>query len=91
MYNAITTVIGVGASPGAADSGRAALTWIVPTVVLAAIFAMHLRLLLRDQRLTRAAEAAAPAADPLIALLGEVRSGRVSIERAAETIRRPVP
>jgi hypothetical protein len=86
LYNAITTVIGVGASPGAADSGRAALTWIVPTLTLAAIFVMHLRLLLRDQRLTRSAESAAPG-DPLIALLEDVRSGRVTTAQAAATIR----
>lgn len=88
LYNAITTVLGVGASAGAADSVRAALTWIVPTVVLAAIFATHLRLLLRDQRLTRSAESAAPA-DALVALLEDVRAGRVSVEGAAAMIRSP--
>ena len=46
------------------------------------------RKLLRDQRLSRAAEAVP--ADPLLALLEEVRAGRVSIERAAATIRGPV-
>jgi len=86
LYNAITTVIGVGASPGAADSGRAALTWIAPTVALAAIFMTHLRLLLRDQRATRGAETVAPV-DPLVALLEDVRAGRVSVEHAATTIR----
>ena len=89
LYNAITTVIGVGASPGAADSGRAALTWIVPTVTLAAIFTAHLRLLVRDQGATRGAETTAPA-DPLLALLEDVRAGRVSLEQAAATIRRVV-
>ena len=89
LYNAITTVIGVGASPGAADSGRAALTWIVPTVTLAAIFTGHLRLLVRDQGATRGAETTAPA-DPLLALLEDVRAGRVSAEQAAATIRRAV-
>jgi hypothetical protein len=43
---------------------------------------------LRDQRRTRAAEPAAPA-DPLVALLEDVRAGRVSVEQAAATIRRP--
>jgi hypothetical protein len=89
LYNAITTVIGVGASPGAADSGRAALTWIVPTVALAAIFVTHLRLLLRDQRATRVADAGI-AADPLVALLEDVRAARVSVEHAAKTIREGV-
>ena len=90
LYNAITTVTGVGASPGAADSGRAALTWIVPTLALAAIFVTHLGLLLRDQRATRAAEAITPAADALVLLLEDVRAGRVSVERAAATIRGPL-
>lgn len=90
LYNAITTLIGVGSTPGAADSGRAALTWAVPALVLAAIFAIHLRLLVRDQRVTRAAEVT-PATDPLVALLEDVRAGRVSVERAAETIRHPAP
>jgi hypothetical protein len=60
----------------------------VPTLALAAIFATHLRLLLRDQRATHVTEAAAPA-DPLVALLEDVRAGRVSVEQAAATIRGP--
>jgi hypothetical protein len=84
LYNAITTLIGVGGT----DAGRAALTWLVPALALAAAFAIHLTLLLRDQRRTRAAEPAAPA-DPLVALLEDVRAGRVSVERAAATIRGP--
>jgi hypothetical protein len=84
LYNAITALIGVGGT----DAARAGLTWLVPALTLAAVFAMHLTLLLRDQRRTRAAEPAAPA-DPLVALLEDVRAGRVSVEQAAATIRRP--
>jgi hypothetical protein len=84
LYSAITALTGTGDR----DAARTALTWVVPVVALAAIFARHLALLLRDQRQTHAAEVA-PAADPLIALLEDVRAGRVSVERAAETIRRP--
>jgi hypothetical protein len=84
LYNAITALIGVGGT----DAGRAGLTWLVPALALAAVFAMHLTLLLRDQRRTRAAEPAAPA-DPLVALLEDVRAGRVSVEQAAATIRGP--
>ena len=85
LYSAITAVAGVGE----ADATRTARTWVVPTVALTAIFASHLTLLMRDQRLTRVADAAAPA-DPLVVLLEDVRSGRVSVERAAATIRGPV-
>ena len=81
VYNAITALAGVGEQ----DAGRTALTWVVPALVLAAIFAAHLALLLRDQRQTRATEP--PPADPLVALLEDVRAGRVSVERAAATIR----
>jgi hypothetical protein len=86
LYSAITALTGTGDR----DAARTALTWVVPVVALAAIFARHLALLLRDQRQTHAAEVA-PAADPLIVLLEDVRAGRVSVERAAETIRRPAP
>lgn len=84
VYNAITVVAGVSEP----DAGRTALTWLVPALVLAAIFVAHLALLLRDQRRTRATDVVS--ADPLLALLEEVRAGRVSIERAAATIRGPV-
>ena len=84
LYNAITTLIGVGGT----DAGRAALTWLVPALALALAFTIHLTLLLRDQRRTRAAEPAATA-DPLLALLEDVRAGRVSVEAAAATIRGP--
>jgi hypothetical protein len=86
LYNAITSAAHVGD----ADAARTALTWLVPAVALAAIFAAHLRLLLRDQRQTRVAEAAAPA-DPLVALLEDVRAGRVSVEDAAAKLRVPGP
>lgn len=86
LYNAITVVAGVPT----ADGGRTALSWALPALVLAAVFAAHLMLLLRDQRLTRATDAAVPA-DPLVALLEEVRAGRMSVERAAATIRGPGP
>ncbi|MDP9320238.1 MAG: hypothetical protein M3P16_03965 [Chloroflexota bacterium] len=85
LYNAITSIAGVGGE----DAGRIALTWIAPALSLAAIFAVHLTLLLRDQRLTRAGEPAP--ADGLLALLEDVRSGRVSVERAAATIRGSSP
>jgi Domain of unknown function (DUF5671) len=84
VYNAITVLAGVSEL----DAGRTALTWLVPAVTLAAIFVGHLRPLLRDQRQTRAAEP--PPADSLLALLEDVRAGRVSIERAAATIRGPL-
>jgi hypothetical protein len=84
LYNAITSAARVGD----ADAARTALTWVVPLVALAVIFVAHLRLLLRDQRMTRAAEEATPV-DPLVALLEDVRAGRVSVERAAATIRGP--
>jgi hypothetical protein len=84
LYNAITSIAQVGEG----DAARTALTWLVPTAALAAIFASHLVLLLRDQRVARVAEPA-PATDPLTALLEDVRAGRVSVERAAATIRGP--
>lgn len=83
LYNAITALAGVAGEDGV----RTGLTWIVPALALAAIFAVHLTLLLRDQRRTRAADV--PAADALVALLEEVRAGRVSVEHAAATIRGP--
>ena len=83
LYNAITAVVRVG-DP---DAPLTALTWIMPAVLLAAIFAAHLRLLLRDQRRTRATEAVA--VDPLMALLEDVRAGRVSVETAASKLRVP--
>ena len=82
LYEAITAVIGVGD----AFAWRTAATWAVPALAFALIFATHLRLLLRDQRQTRAADAAV-ATDPLLALLEEVRAGRVSAEAAAAAIR----
>ena len=84
LYNAIATLAAVGGP----DGGRTAFTWTVPGLTLAAIFAIHLTLLLRDQRLTRAAEPAT-SPDPLIALLEDVRAGRVSVERVAATVRGP--
>jgi len=84
VYNAITLIAGISEF----DAGRTALTWVVPALALAAIFVTHLAMLLRDQRLSRAADVAP--ADPLLALLEDVRAGRVSIERAAATIRGPV-
>jgi hypothetical protein len=84
VYNAITVVAGISEF----DAGRTALTWVVPALTLAAIFVTHLAMLLRDQRMSRAADVGP--ADPLLALLEDVRAGRVSIERAAATIRGPV-
>jgi hypothetical protein len=85
LYNAITAVVGVGD----ADARRTALTWLVPAIALALILAAHLVLLLRDQRRTRSPEAPT-AADPLLVLLEEVRAGRMTVERAAATIRGPL-
>ena len=84
LYSAITGLAGVGEP----DAARTALTWIMPAVLLAAVFTAHLVLLLRDQRETRTPAAAV---DPLIALLEEVRGGRISVEGAAATIRGPGP
>lgn len=84
VYNTITLIAGVSEF----DAGRTALTWVVPALTLAAIFVTHLAMLRRDHRLSRAADVAP--ADPLLALLEDVRAGRVSIERAAATIRGPV-
>lgn len=83
VYNAITAIVGVGEG----DAVRTAATWVEPALVLALVFAAHLAMLLADQRRTRATDV--PPADPLLALLEEVRAGRVSIERAAATIRGP--
>ena len=84
LYNAITSV----ASVGEGDAARTALTWLVPAAALAVSFWSHLVLLLRDQRRSRSAEPA-PASDALLALLEDVRAGRVSVERAAASIRGP--
>ncbi len=83
-YNAITAVAGVGEG----DAARTAASWVEPTLVLVFVFATHLALLLRDQRQTRAPEGTP--ADPLLALLEDVRAGRVSAERAAAMIGRPL-
>ena len=82
LYNAITVIAGVADK----DAALTAMTAILPAVLLGAIFATHLVLLLRDQRLTRAAEH--PVSDGLLALLEDVHAGRVSVESAAATIRR---
>jgi len=81
VYNAITVVAGISEF----DAGRTALTWVVPALTLAAIFVSHLTMLVRDQRQTRATEV--PPADPLLALLEDVRAGRVSVAGAAAAIR----
>lgn len=83
LYNAITALARVGER----DAPLTALTGILPAVLLAAIFAAHLGLLLRDQRQTRATEAVV--VDPLVALLEDVRAGRVSVEAAASQLRLP--
>ena len=83
LYNAITAIAGVGQ-----DAARTALTWIVPAVTLAGLFAAHLALLLRDQRATRATDLVRPT-DPLVALLEDVRAGRVSVETAVARLRVP--
>jgi hypothetical protein len=87
LYNAITSAARVGD----ADAARTALTWVLPLLVVALLFVGHLRLLLREQRLTRGVERplSGEPADPLVALLEDVRAGRVSVASAAETIRRP--
>lgn len=83
LYNAITAIARVGER----DAPLAALTGILPAVLLGAIFAAHLVWLLRDQRQTRATETLA--ADPLTALLEDVRAARVSVETAAARLRGP--
>ncbi len=83
VYNAITALVHVGAP----DAPLTALTAILPAVLLGGVFAAHLRLLLHDQRLTRATEGVA--VEPLVALLEEVRAGRVSVEAAAARLRLP--
>ena len=82
LYESITAAAG----SGDALAGRTAVTWLVPLIALVLIFVGHGRLLLRDQRSTRTAEVAV-ATDPLLALLEEVRAGRVTSEQAAATIR----
>lgn len=81
LYNAITVIVGVADR----DAALTAMTAILPAVLLGSIFATHLVLLLRDQRLTRVAER--PVSDGLVTLLEDVRAGRVSVESAAATIR----
>ncbi len=81
LYNAITVLVGVADR----DAALTAMTAVLPAVLLGAIFATHLVLLVRDQRLTRAAER--PVSDGLTTLLEDVRAGRVSVESAAATIR----
>ncbi len=83
LYSAITALARVGDR----DAPLTALTGILPAVLLAAVFAAHLVLLLSDQRRTRATET--PAADPLMALLEDVRAGRVSVETAVARLRAP--
>ncbi len=83
LYYAITAIARVGER----DAPLTALSWILPAVLLGAIFAAHLVLLLRDQRRTRATETAAP--DTLVALLEDVRTGRVSVDDAAAKLRAP--
>lgn len=81
-YNALLAFGGTGPL----DSGRNALSWAVPAIVLAIVFAAHLRLLLRDHRATQPAEPAS-VVDPLLALLEEVRAGRTTVDDAAVRIR----
>ena len=83
VYDALTAALAIGDR----DSARAALEWFGPTGVAAVTFAVHLALLLRDQRRTRA-ESPSVARDDLLDLLDEVRRGVVSPSDAAARIRR---
>ncbi len=82
LYELIVTLAGTGD----AESGRDALVWAAPAVLLAVVFVTHLWLLLRDQRRTRAAERVVEA-DALVALLEDVRAGRRSVAEAANMLR----
>ena len=80
-YNAILVAIGTGG-----ESGRTALQWSLPTLALAVVFAIHLRALLRDHRMTAVSPATATV-DPVAAILEQVRDGRMSPEAAAALLR----
>lgn len=89
VYNVLVPLLGVTER----GSGDRALQWSVPTLIGAVVFVTHLLVLRRDARADRPPSAipAPPvpafAADPLVALLGDVRAGRVEAADAAARIR----
>jgi len=95
VYNVLVPLLGVTER----GSGDRALQWSVPTLIGAVVFVTHLLVLRRDARADRPpsaiparqvpAFAADPldAPDPLVALLGDVRAGRVEAADAAARIR----
>lgn len=88
VYSVLIPLLG-GSERG---SGDRALEWSVPTLIGALVFATHLIVLRRDAR--AAAVSAGPVAslpdtppDALVALLADVRDGRVGVTEAAARIR----
>lgn len=95
VYNVLVPLLGVTER----GSGERALQWSVPALLAALVFAAHLLILRRDahadgppsaipapqDRLAAADPPVAP--DPLVALLGDVRAGRVEAADAAARIR----
>ncbi|HVR88017.1 MAG TPA: hypothetical protein VHG53_00550 [Candidatus Limnocylindria bacterium] len=87
-YNAFIALGGAGT----AESGRTALSWALPALLLGGVFAIHLRLLLRDHRaIAASAPVAVAAPDPLILMLESVRHGRLSVAAAAGELRAGPP
>ncbi|TMG37325.1 MAG: hypothetical protein E6H88_07195 [Chloroflexi bacterium] len=82
VYNALVAVLLIG-SPNSARDG---LAWLGAALAAGIAFAVHVWLLVRDQRRTRTI-VEPQAADPLVDVLEAVRAGRLSIEDAAVRIR----
>lgn len=84
LFNLFSLVAG---ATGAEVHQRSALTWSVPALLFAAIFAAHLLMYLSDQRVQKAAAPAPSGADPLVLLMEDVAAGRVSAVDAAARAR----
>jgi len=82
VYNTLVAVLLIG-SPNSARDG---LAWLGAALAAGMAFAVHVWLLVRDQRRTRTI-VEPQAADPLVDVLEAVRAGRLSIEDAAVRIR----
>ena len=82
VYNALVAVLLIG-SPNSARDG---LAWLGAALAAGIAFAVHVWLVVRDQRHTRTT-VEPQAADPLVEVLEAVRAGRLSIEDAAVRIR----